>query len=57
MKIQCDPRLGDRDIREESLQLLVIVDRQHDVSRSDPFSLVLDGGIPCQFDDLRDAIF
>ena len=51
-----DTTVGDGDVREKLVQLLVVADGQLDVARDDTDLLVVTSGVPSQLKDLSSQI-
>ena len=47
---------GDCDVLQQSVELLVVLHSQTDVTRDDPGLLVVPGGVPSKLQDLRSEV-
>ena len=56
MNVGQDTALGDRDMAQKFIELLVIADGQLQVTRDDAGLLVVTGSVAGQFQDLRSQV-
>ena len=52
-----DTTLGDDDVTEELVQLLVVLDRELEMARNNTLLLVVASGIACEFENLSGKVF
>lgn len=57
MNVRKDTTLGDGDVAQKLVQLLIVTDGELEVTRNDTGLLVVTGGVTCQFQDFCGKVF
>lgn len=57
MNVGENTTLGDGDVAQELVQLLIVSDGELEMTRDDTGLLVVAGGVACQFEDFGGEIF